>query len=164
MRAWHYAPPLLLPGGVMTTHNTTQHAAFAGTPAGVADWNGKEIAWLDYEAGLAEAKATEKPVLVVFHANWCPHCRTYRKAFYAPEIISLAKSFITVIVDIDDEPRINRKYGLDGTYIPRTMVVNAKGVVRTQLRAKERDEYQYFVDPRSPDELLDLMVRALEGS
>ena len=136
----------------------------AGQPADASDWNGEQIVWMDYDAGLAAAAAANKPVLIVFHANWCPHCRTYRQVFYSPEIVSLANSFVFVIVNIDDEPRLNRKYGLDGTYVPRTMVVNEKGVVRTSLRAKKRGEYQYFLSPDSPDPLMDLMVRALEGS
>ncbi|MBI1384576.1 MAG: hypothetical protein GC150_06675 [Rhizobiales bacterium] len=130
-------------------------------PRDAQDWNGAEIVWHDYASGLAQAERTGKPVLTVFHANWCPHCRTFRAVFKSPDIVSLAKSFVLVIVNIDDEPAINRKYAIDGGYVPRTMVLDAKGVVRTALRDQQAREYQYFVDPRSPDALLELMLRAM---
>jgi len=139
------------------------NVTLADKPAGSENWNGEKIGWLSYDAALKASKKNGKPVVIVFHAEWCPHCRTYRKAFYAPEIMSLSGAVNFAMVNIDEEPRLNSKYALDGGYIPRTMVVNAKGVVQTRLRNKARNSYQYFIEPGSPDALMTLLLRTLDA-
>jgi thioredoxin 1 len=56
---------------------------------------------LAVESAFARARASNKPVLIVFGANWCPDCIALDQAMKQEPIAGLvANSFIVVKVDI----------------------------------------------------------------
>ena len=55
------------------------------------DWNETRIAWLGYDEGIEVAREAGKPVLLVFYADWCHTCHSYRDLFHDPDIEALAK-------------------------------------------------------------------------
>jgi thiol:disulfide interchange protein len=55
-----------------------QAATSSGAPAG-ADL----VQWRTLEAGLAEARATKRPILYDFTADWCPPCRSLQRQVFA---------------------------------------------------------------------------------
>jgi thioredoxin 1 len=70
---------------------------------------------LAVESALARARASKKPVLIVFGANWCPDCLALAQALKQEPIVGLvADSFIVVKVDIGNFNRnmdISVRYG-----------------------------------------------------
>lgn len=66
-----------------------------------------------------------------------------------------------VRINTDQHPEINKLYLPDGKYIPRTIFFSSSGKPNYQLHA-EVEDYKYFLDNESPDELLRLMEMALE--
>ncbi len=56
-----------------------------------------------------KAKAGGKPIVIEFHANWCPTCRAQ-----APIVESLAskKGFIVLRVDYDSQKSVRREFGV----------------------------------------------------
>lgn len=93
--------------------------ALATANAELSDvWNAPAVAWRDSAAGLAEAGKTGKPVVMVFHAQWCPNCRQYREVFRDPAVIGASKGFVMILVDIDRHPEINAAYAPDGPLCP----------------------------------------------
>ena len=77
--------------------------AAAGNLASVhADAPG--IAWFDGDvnAAFASAKASNKPVLLYWGAQWCPPCKQLKSAvFNRPDFIEKSKLFVAVYLDGD---------------------------------------------------------------
>lgn len=124
-----------------------------------AGFNDEDITWVDFESGLERAKSECKPVFVLFHTDWCPHCKRYRAAFKEPSIVELSKEFVFVIVDRDFEEATNDRYAPDGGYVPRSVVLNNAGSLQTQFSGP-RTDYKYFLDPDNYRELEELLSQA----
>lgn len=125
-----------------------------------ADWNPGGIAWRDLSAGLAEAGRTNKPVMMVVHAEWCSHCRNYSRVFHDPALVSLSERFVMVLADSDHVPAANQRYAVDGRYVPRTYFLDAQGEHRGEIDAG-RARYRYFYDENAAGPTIASMERAL---
>lgn len=122
-----------------------------------------EIRWTPYDEAFALARREDKPVVVVFTAAWCGHCRTYQGVLEHPEVIALSRQAVMVRVDIDERPDVNARHLDDGGYVPRTHFFRPDGSPIAELRAANRTRYVHFLDTQSPAELLSLMRRAIAG-
>lgn len=145
----------VLLGWVLALGALLPTAAHAG-----GDWNDKGIAWKPYEAGLAEAKSSKKPVLLIFYTEWCPHCTNYSKNFHDAKVVEQAKKFVMIRVDNDKDKELSGKFAPDGKYIPRTFFLTSTGVLDPDLHA-QRDQYKYFYDESNPASVLAAMDAAL---
>ncbi len=134
--------------------------ADAHTPAMADVWNGAEIAWTDVGSGIRESTRTGKPVIMVFHASWCSSCKRYRQVWKDPGVVAASKSFVMILVDVDQEPDANGAFSPDGTYVPRTIFYDSEGNVRTEIRGKD-PEYPHTIDLDDPAELRSLMNKAI---
>jgi tetratricopeptide (TPR) repeat protein len=69
------------------------------------------------EAALAKAKASDKPVLVDFWAEWCHWCHEQDRTTYVdPEVVKLSRGFVAVKVNSEgksSEIRAAIKYGVE---------------------------------------------------
>jgi thiol-disulfide isomerase/thioredoxin len=122
-------------------------------------WNAAQIAWQPYEAGLAQAKAQNKPVCLVFSTTWCPHCKNYSHVFEDPRVVAHARDFVMVHLDSDVQEGIASKYAIDGGYIPRTFFLGPDGKVDPTIHAP-RPTSRYFYDEHDPSSLLAAMDTA----
>lgn len=129
---------------------TAEHADF---------WNGSEINWRDVRSGIYESSQTGKPVIMVFHATWCPSCRRYRAIFKDPGVVALSKNFVMVLVDVDKDKTVNGAFSPDGTYVPRTIFLSSQGDVLKKYVGKDKT-YPHSLDVDSADELRALMAKA----
>jgi thiol-disulfide isomerase/thioredoxin len=62
------------------------------------------IAWYegDVDAAFAAAKASNKPVLLYWGAQWCPPCKQLKSAVFSrPDFIEKSKLFVSVYLDGD---------------------------------------------------------------
>ena len=62
------------------------------------------IAWFngDVDAAFASAKASNKPVLLYWGAQWCPPCKQLKSAVFSrPDFIEKSKLFVPVYLDGD---------------------------------------------------------------
>ena len=79
----------------------------------------------------AEAKASDKPVLLVFSAAWCPPCNAMKHDVWPDAAVSrvVNSDFVPVYVDVDNpaSAAVARRYGISG--IPAVLVVDANGDV-----------------------------------
>jgi len=130
-----------------------------GPARAASNWNDAAIAWRPYSRAVVEARASHKPICLVFYTNWCPQCRSYARVFHAPEVVAAARQFVMVRVDADVATHLRRKLAFDGTYIPRTYFLSSDGVAEPRVHAA-RDDYKYFYDPDDPASLLDGMEQA----
>jgi len=129
--------------------------AFAG-----GDWNDSGIAWKGYEEGLAAARAEGKPVCLIIYTEWCPHCTNYSSVFHTPKVVEMAKNFVMIRLEQDQNRELAARYNVDGSYIPRTYFLTASGTVDENLHAP-RPQYRFFYDEHDPASILAGMEKAL---
>ncbi len=123
-------------------------------------WNGKRIKWHSYSSGLKKAQKTGKPILMVFEAKWCKICRHYKKVFYKPQVVRLAKKMVMIKVNIAKNRKLQAKYSIDGGYIPRTMAFSPQGYHYDGLTGSH-PHYKYFLNHRHAGDLINMMKGAL---
>ena len=123
------------------------------------DWNDQGIKWRTYDEGLAEAKKSKKPIVLIFFTEWCPHCTNYSKLFHDPKVVEKSKQFVMIRLDNDKNQELSKKYAVDGSYIPRTYFLSSAGVLDPEIHAP-RDQFKYFFDERNPDSVLAAMDTA----
>lgn len=122
-------------------------------PRADAEFNGGAISWQPLDEGLRRARAESKPVCLVFHADWCPHCKTYSHVFDDPRVVQKARDFVMILVNADEDMVANKKYAIDGTYLPRTIFLAPDGTMAREIHAA-RERYTFFWDEHDPASLL----------
>jgi thiol:disulfide interchange protein len=124
------------------------------------DWNDAGVAWRPYTDGLAQAKADNKPVCLVFYTEWCPHCTNYAGVFHDPRVVEKSKSFVMIRLNKDENAELSAKFAPDGEYIPRTYFLAPDGTLRPEI-TEARPTYKYFYREDDPNSLLRGMASAL---
>lgn len=132
----------------------------AGTAHAAGDWNDQQIKWRSYDEGLAEAKKSKKPVMLIFFTEWCPHCKNYSGVFHDPKVVKKSKDFVMIRLDADKNKELSQKYAVDGSYIPRTYFLASNGTL-SDIHAP-REQFKYFYDERNADSILAGMDAALK--
>lgn len=99
------------------------------TAAGVGDAGAvaTQVPWgHDYQAALATAQQSGKPILMVFHANWCGPCRQMKATTYKdPTVIAKIASFVPVYVDVDEQGDIAQQFEVGP--IPHYVILSSAG-------------------------------------
>jgi thioredoxin-related protein len=78
-------------------HASLLAAALALTTLAPAS-HAAEINWREWNAGLAEAAASKRPVVVDVYTDWCGWCKRMDKDVYAREDVRdyLARNYVTI--------------------------------------------------------------------
>jgi glutaredoxin len=124
------------------------------------DWNDAGVAWQPYEAGLEQAAADHKPVMLIFYTDWCPHCTQYSKLFHDPSMVEKSAAFVMIRLNKDQNAELSGKYAPDGEYIPRTYFLAPDGAMWEDIHAP-RPQYKHFFSYDSPKYVLAAMDKAL---
>jgi thiol:disulfide interchange protein len=130
----------------------------ADTALAGGDWNDQQVKWKTYDDGLAEAKKSKKPVMLIFFTEWCPHCKNYSGVFHDPKVVAKSKDFVMVRLDADKNKELSEKYAVDGSYIPRTYFLASNGTL-SEIHAP-REQFKYFYDEHNADSVLASMDAA----
>lgn len=86
----------------------------------------------DLDGTLSAARAGNRPVVVVFVAAWCPHCRDMRRnALASPLLTARAEDFFWVMVDVDRSVEAARRYRVDA--VPTIDVLDPRGRTLSRL-------------------------------
>jgi thioredoxin-like negative regulator of GroEL len=108
------------------------------------------VGWGDnFDAAMTEAAATHRPVVVAFHAPYCPPCEAMaRKVLGKPPVIRALDGFIPVRVNAPDRPDLSARYGVDVT--PMFLVLDGKGAVIAKATGyKDVDQFVSFLNGAS---------------
>jgi thiol-disulfide isomerase/thioredoxin len=69
----------------------------------------------DFAAAREESRATSRPVLAYFTADWCPPCQTMKHSTWADKRVELAlRDFVPVKIDVDTQRDLAIRYGIEG--------------------------------------------------
>ncbi len=108
------------------------------------------ITWLyDFEAGAAQARESERPLMVDVFAIWCSPCKQLdAEVFSRADVAEAAEDFVTVRIDGDKHPDLVNKLKVnayptvlflmpDGTEIGRSLgAVSYKVMLDEMAKAK----------------------------
>lgn len=93
---------------------------------------GPRINWLaDHDSALAQAKASGKPMIIDFTAEWCAACHEMERETYTDAtVIQASEAFVTVMIDCtaSADPQvkaIQARYGVTG--LPTVVLLDATG-------------------------------------
>ncbi|PCH61573.1 MAG: hypothetical protein COC05_00005 [Gammaproteobacteria bacterium] len=125
-------------------------------------WNDDDIHWHDYHQGRQLAKAQNKPILLIFYADWCPTCHAYRPIFEDKSLVALSEEFVMVRVNTDKHPEVNTAYipEEEWEYVPRTFALFPDGSRMDNVYSKTKAP-RYFLSADTPAEFLFTMQAAL---
>jgi thioredoxin:protein disulfide reductase len=105
---------------------------------------------LSEEAALAQSRASGRPLIVDFTAEWCTACKELERDVYASaEFVEEAKRFVLVKIDGTDEDSpsfaaAQQKYRVAG--MPTVVFIDASGKERDDLRVTGNLPLREFVD------------------
>jgi thiol:disulfide interchange protein len=85
----------------------------------------------DFQAASAEARQSNKPMLLDFTADWCGPCQEMRRTTWSdPHVAEVLKNYIPVQINIDDHADLANQFTVHG--IPHLALLNSQGdVVRS---------------------------------
>ncbi len=91
------------------------------------------IIWMeDYTAGLDQARQEDKPILLAFHASWCPPCnKMKRTTYHDPAAIKAVENMVCIMISYDGQKDLVRQYNVNG--IPNYVVLTPQGVISNQF-------------------------------
>ena len=105
---------------------------------------GDDIPWVTLSEGLAQAKAAQKPLMLLIHKSWCGACKALRPKFEAsPAIRAEMGSFVMVNALDDEEPAEAWAKPGGAGYIPRVLFLTPQGDVMEDVQSGN-EQYKYF--------------------
>ena len=93
-----------------------------------------KIPWkTSLQSALDEAKKTGKPIMVDFHATWCPPCHLLDKdTFSNAAVIKEASKWVPLKIDVDTSPKLAEKYKV--TAMPTIAFLKPDGSIATSFK------------------------------
>jgi len=128
-------------------------------PVGV-DWNETGIRWYGYDQGLDVARRGDRPILLIFYADWCPTCHAYRRIFADPEVLEMSQRFVMVRVNVDRQPELNTRFSGQGGLVPRTYLLQPAGRIMSGVEIATRG-FPHFLSANDPAAFVAVMHQAL---
>jgi thioredoxin-related protein len=102
-------------------------AGFLLTPNEPAMSSAQKINWHTYAEGTDLARRQNRNMVIYFYADWCTYCVQMEKETFADRAVIdfLNKKAVAVKVDVDQEKRIARQFGVRG--LPATFLLMSNG-------------------------------------
>jgi thiol-disulfide isomerase/thioredoxin len=90
----------------------------------------------NYRQGYEKALREGKPMLVFFTAEWCHYCHEMAdEAFTHPQVVSLARYFVCILIDADVEPDVCRQFRVTG--FPTIQFLSPRGGLMERIVGKK---------------------------
>ncbi len=124
--------------------------------------NKPEVWKHDFTESAKEAKQAARPLLIHFHAAWCPPCRQMEKdVLHHVEVRDLlSRHFVAVMIDSDQHPELTSQFEIKS--LPTDVIIAPDGAValkaeggrdrKTYLAQLRRVVEQLGPQPESPSE------------
>ncbi|XP_026876098.2 anterior gradient protein 2 homolog [Electrophorus electricus] len=120
---------------------------------------GDQLFWAQtYEEALFWARSRNKPLMVIFHLDDCPHSQALKKAFTADREIQKLADKDFVLLNLVYETT-DKHLSPDGQYVPRILFVDPSMTVRADIAGRYSNR-MYAYEPSDMKLLLSNMQRA----
>lgn len=114
--------------GVSSGRGDSAQTGLDGSPRAVQFIEG-------YSEGFEQARATGKPMLVLFMAQWCSFSRQMLvETFTDDQVVRLADQFVCIRVDADNSADVCREFEVRG--FPTVQFLSPRGVPLNRLTGK----------------------------
>lgn len=86
-----------------------------------------QVNWYTYKEGTDLARRQNRSMVIYFHADWCTYCGQMEKETFrdAAVVDFLNANTVAIKVDVDEEQRIARQFGVRG--LPATFLLLNNG-------------------------------------
>ncbi|XP_051520138.1 anterior gradient protein 2 homolog [Myxocyprinus asiaticus] len=122
---------------------------------------GDQLIWAQtYEEALFWSRSKNKPLIVIFHLEDCPHSQALKKAFAEDKDIQKLVDEEFVILNLVYETT-DKHLSPDGQYVPRILFVDPSMTVRADITGRYSNR-MYAYEPADMKLLLSNMQRALK--
>ena len=70
------------------------------------------VQWYSYDEGIEKGLQENKNIYINFYADWCSYCKQMDQSTFSESYVYtyLNKYFIPIKVNVDKEPRVDKKY------------------------------------------------------
>ena len=126
-------------------------------------WDQGEIDWLSVDEGFGEARQRKQPIVLAYFTHWCPDCHNISLFFKDERVIRLARSFVMIWANRDEDLQTGQRYDIDGTYVPRLQFLTSDGELIESLTSGRADDV-YFYEAHHLEQWVLNMERALTTS
>eukprot|EP00892_Ulva_mutabilis_P005066 jgi/Ulvmu1/2931/UM149_0010.1 len=113
----------------------------------LTDFN-TNIDWITGEEFKAlDLSTNTKPIAVLLTQPWCGACKRLKATMIenGERLVEVSKRYVMVTVDGKENEDMGDAYAPDGQYIPRIILAEPNGKIRTDLlSAKHNAKYKYF--------------------
>ena len=101
----------------------------------------------DIGMGMDEAVERERPVLILFTADWCPPCQRLKREVLADGLVQdyLEREYVCVKVDLTDQAGPNNEVAMD---------FGIRGIPALHAYDVDGNQLGVFAGPRTPDGLI----------
>lgn len=119
------------------------------------------IQWNEWTAGLKQAAAKKKPVLLLLYTDACPKCTLLGEVFKSnKEVHKLASSLVMVHVNSGTAPMdIVNRFARFGNYVPRIVFLRPDGATVDDITSNSSG-FPYYYQPSRPEFLIASMQKA----
>ncbi|KAL1255829.1 hypothetical protein QQF64_013890 [Cirrhinus molitorella] len=122
---------------------------------------GDQLIWAQtYEEALFWSRSKNKPLMVIFHLEDCPHSLALKKAFAEDKEIQKLVDEEFVILNLVYETT-DKHLSPDGQYVPRILFVDPSMTVRADITGRYANR-MYAYEPGDMKLLLSNMQRAMK--
>ncbi|KAI4897797.1 hypothetical protein NFI96_021952 [Prochilodus magdalenae] len=120
---------------------------------------GDQLIWAQtYEEALFWARSKNKPLMVIFHLEDCPHSQSLKKAFAEDKEIQKLADDDFILLNLVYETT-DKHLSPDGQYVPRIVFVDPSMTVRADITGRYSNR-MYAYEPNDMKLLLSNMQRA----
>ncbi|NP_001290977.1 anterior gradient protein 2 homolog precursor [Esox lucius] len=120
---------------------------------------GDQLIWAQtYEEALYWARAQNKPLMVIFHLEDCPHSAAMKKAFAEEKNIQKIADEDFIVLNLVYETT-DKHLSPDGQYVPRIIFVDPSMTVRADITGRYSNR-MYAYEPSDIKLLLSNMEKA----
>ncbi|XP_063041007.1 anterior gradient protein 2 homolog [Engraulis encrasicolus] len=120
---------------------------------------GDQLIWAQtYEEALYWARSKNKPLMVIFHLEECPHSQAMKKVFAEDKEIQKLADEDFILLNLVYETT-DKHLSPDGQYVPRIIFVDPSMTVRADITGRYANR-MYAYEPSDAKLLLSNMQKA----
>jgi thiol-disulfide isomerase/thioredoxin len=94
----------------------------------------------EYDKVLSIAKEKQKRIIVIFSADWCPHCQDLKKDLTS---MSIPQQYLLCIIDIDKNKALVNKFNISG--LPTTIAITSNEKELCRKSGYQKKSYEAWL-------------------